>query len=217
MSPLPAATPGGPPPGGGGAPGQNLVLTFDNATITGVVSASIAHHYMLDPGVFTIGADEYYRLGEVINTPGPAVKNGVIVTLKNNSKWIVTKTSYLTKLTFEGNGATSAPAGYKVSLSVDGVPKLLKPGTYTGAIVLKVTPLKVFSGTSLAPRVLPATDWPATTHGSDLEKAASPDAAFSLTGGTAHEVETRAWWPLAPHEERCSKSWSCRPAEPPVS
>ncbi|MCE5252734.1 MAG: hypothetical protein LLG45_00765 [Actinomycetia bacterium] len=154
----PPGGPGGPPPGGGGAPGQNLVLTFDNATITGVVSASIAHHYMLDPGVFTIGADEYYKLGEVVNTPGPAVNNGVIVTLKNNSKWIVTKTSYLTKLTFEGNGAISAPAGYKVSLSVDGVPKLLKPGTYTGAIVLKVTPLKVFSGTSLAPRVLPATD-----------------------------------------------------------
>lgn len=154
----PPAGDGGPPPGGGGAPGQNLVLTFDNSAVTGVISAASAHHYMLEPGVFTIGADEYYKLGELTNTPGPAVNNGVIVTLKNNSKWVVTGTSYLTSLTFPGNGAISAPAGYSVSLSVDGTPKLLKPGTYTGAVVLKVSPLKVFSGTALAPRALPATD-----------------------------------------------------------
>jgi hypothetical protein len=132
---------GGPPPGGGGAPGQNLVLNFENSTITGTISASRAHHYLLEPGVFTIGAEDYFKLGEVTNTPGPAVNNGVIVALGNGSKWVVTGTSYLTKLTFDKLGAISAPAGYKVSLSVDGRAKLLRPGTYSGAIVLKVTPL----------------------------------------------------------------------------
>ncbi len=104
-----------------------MVLTFDNSTITGAISASTAHHYMLEPGVFTIGADEYFKLGEVTNTPGPAVNNGVIVALKNKSQWVVTKTSYLTKLSFDAYGAISAPAGYKVSLSVNGVPTLLRP------------------------------------------------------------------------------------------
>ncbi len=154
----PPGGPGGPPPGMGGALGQNLVLTFDNSTITGAISASTAHHYMLEPGVFTIGADEYFKLGEVTNTPGPAVNNGVIVALKNKSQWVVTKTSYLTKLSFDAYGAISAPAGYKVSLSVNGVPTLLRPGTYAGDLVLTVSPLKVFSGTALAPRALPATD-----------------------------------------------------------
>jgi hypothetical protein len=53
----------------------------------------------------------------------------------------VPATCYLTGLTIEKGAELSAPAGYKVSLTVDGVRKLLRPGTYAGAIALTVSPV----------------------------------------------------------------------------
>jgi len=150
--------PGGPPPGVGGAPGQNLVLNFENSSVTGTISASSAHHYMLDPGVFTIGADEYYKLGEVTNTPGPAVNNGVLVSLTKGSKWTVTQTSYLTRLTIEPGSSIEAAPGMTLSIRVNGKAILQKAGSYTGEIVLEVKPLSVFGGTSLRTLLGPATD-----------------------------------------------------------
>jgi len=121
-------------PGPFGPPSpRNLGLTFVNAVINGVITASETHH-----NISTITAGEYYELGEVTNTPGPAVNNGVIVDLTAGSTWTVTGTSYLTGLTVEAGSVITAPAGRSVTMTVGGVETAIAPGAYSGAIVLIV-------------------------------------------------------------------------------
>lgn len=112
---------------------RNLKLTLDNTTLTGQVSASSVKH------VGKVTEANYQELGHVTNTPCAAVNNGVIVELKNASKWTVTETSYLTSLTV-GEGCTlAAPAGKTLTVTVDGAETAVAAGqTYTGAIVLTV-------------------------------------------------------------------------------
>jgi hypothetical protein len=64
--------------------------------------------------------------------------NGIIVSLDADSKWIVDKTSYLTRLTIAKDGAVVAPKGYNVTMKIDGINKPIKAGTYKGKIVLTV-------------------------------------------------------------------------------
>jgi hypothetical protein len=112
--------------------GKNLVLKFEKADITGVMSSSAAKH-----AKDTITSADYALLGEVTNTPGVAVNNGVMVSLAD-SKWTVTGTSYLTGLTISAGSTISAPAGSKVTMRVNGSTKSIKPGSYKGKIVLAV-------------------------------------------------------------------------------
>lgn len=126
---------GGGMSGGGGSSGKNMALTFDNATITGVISASEAHHLKKE---LYVNEQDYRLFGVVTNTPHEAINNGVIISLKNGSDWTVTGTSYLTSLTVESGSTIAAPTGYKVSMTVDGVEKTISPGEYKGHIVLTV-------------------------------------------------------------------------------
>ncbi|WP_194238528.1 hypothetical protein [Streptomyces spongiae] len=71
--------------------GKNMVLTFEDTTIRGPVSASRTRHR-----VSTIDASKFQELGEVTNSAQAAVNNGVIVRLDSGSSWTVTGTSYLT-------------------------------------------------------------------------------------------------------------------------
>jgi hypothetical protein len=131
--------PGGPeggPGGPGGGPGsqgngydgvRNLGLTFDNAIITGIISASKALHR-----VEKVSKENCEELGEVINTAQPVVNNGVIVTLKNGSVWNVAGTSYLSSLTIEEGSQVVG------TLTVDGKETELLPGTYTGNLVVSL-------------------------------------------------------------------------------
>ena len=122
-------------PGPFGPPAaRNMGLTFKNATVMGVISASTTTNKYTD----TITAAEYKWLGEVDNAVGPAVNNGVIVSLDADSAWTVTGTSYLTKLTIAAGAAIAAPMGHTVTMTVDGVGTPIAAGTYTGAIVLTV-------------------------------------------------------------------------------
>jgi hypothetical protein len=125
--------------GGTGSVSKNLVLTFNNARITGMISASDALHYYNGKYYPKIGKADAKAFGSVINTPGTAVNNGVIVTLTNGSRWTVTGTSYLTGLTIEEGSTITAPKGNKVTMTVDGVAKTVEPGGYKGKIVLTVT------------------------------------------------------------------------------
>jgi hypothetical protein len=134
----PNATP--PIPAVGGAPsvkpppaGRNLILNLDLASISGVITASDARH-ALD----TITAEDYRQLGEVNNTPGAAINNGVIVSL-TKSTWTVTGTSYLTSLTIGDGSSVQAAPGSSIAMSVDGQPTPLAKGTYKGQIVLTLT------------------------------------------------------------------------------
>jgi uncharacterized lipoprotein YehR (DUF1307 family) len=120
-------------PGMGGAVSRNLVLTFSDSDITGVISAATARH--AKP---TITAGDYRLLGEVTNTPCPAVNNGVIVSL-TDSTWTVTGTSYLTSLTLDKDSAIATPDGRRLTLTVDGAERKIQTGTYKGDIVLSIT------------------------------------------------------------------------------
>ncbi|MFT3864361.1 MAG: hypothetical protein QM729_08815 [Solirubrobacterales bacterium] len=114
--------------------GKNLDLSFDDTHLTGVVSATEAHH-----AVSEIDSSEYHQLGEVTNTPSEVVNNGVVVDLEGASRWTVTGTSYLSSLTVGSGAKVVAPKGKSVTMTVDGVATAIVPGTtYTGQITLSV-------------------------------------------------------------------------------
>ncbi len=119
-------------PFGPGVQGKNLVLNFTaGATVTGVLSATQTKH-----NVDTITAANYQELGVVTNTASAVVNNGVIVDLSGKSKWTVTGTSYLSKLTVSADSSVVKRHG-SVTMTVNGVPTPIVPGTtYTGQIVV---------------------------------------------------------------------------------
>ncbi|MHC3472742.1 hypothetical protein ACYF6T_29185 [Streptomyces sp. 7R007] len=114
--------------------GKNMVLTFEDSTVEGVISATRAKHR-----VSSIDASTFYELGIVTNTAQAAVNNGAIVKLGGGSTWTVTGTSYLTSLTLASDAAVKAPRGKTVTMTVDGTETAIAAGgTYTGAITLTV-------------------------------------------------------------------------------
>lgn len=125
---------GGPAAPSIGAPprpsGRNLVLQLDHSSLEGRATASSARHE-----VRTITALEYARLGEITNTPEPAINNGVILAL-DHSTWTVTAASHLTSLTIDAASSVRAPGDDAVSMTVDGVPTPIRPGSYQGQIVV---------------------------------------------------------------------------------
>jgi hypothetical protein len=124
--------------GGISSGSKNLGLTFNNASITGVISASDALHYYISKYYPKIGIKDMMAFNRVINTPSAAVNNGVIVTLTNGSKWTVTGTSYLTTLVLDSSSSVTVRKGSSVSMTVDGAAKEIKAGTYKGNIVITV-------------------------------------------------------------------------------
>jgi len=117
-------------------PGLNLVLTLEQSSVEGVISATkTAHH------VSTIDATRYEQLGEITNTVQPVVNNGVLVTLGSGSSWTVTGTSYLSRLTLAADATVTGPHKHSaVSMTVDGTATTITPGnTYTGAITITIT------------------------------------------------------------------------------
>lgn len=120
-------------PSGGSASGINMVLNLSNAGITGIITSSRSRH-----AKDAINGDDYRLLGEVTNTPCPAVNNGVIVSM-TGSTWTVTGTSYLTGLTIGEGSSVTAPEGYRATMTVDGASKEIKAGTYRGDIIITVT------------------------------------------------------------------------------
>ncbi|MEU6350829.1 hypothetical protein ABZ896_16055 [Streptomyces sp. NPDC047072] len=114
--------------------GKNMVLTFEDSTVEGVISATRTKHR-----VSSIDASTFYELGIVTNTVQAAVNNGAVVRLNSGSTWTVSGTSYLTSLTLAADAAVKAPRGKTVTLTVDGTATALTPGTtYTGALTLTV-------------------------------------------------------------------------------
>lgn len=124
--------PGGfmPPPVSTKSP-INLILEFDNAAITGVISASSAKH-----AVPVITEENRIELGQVTNTACPAVNNGVILTLKNKSAWVLTGECFLTALAIDSSSSISGAGGKVAALYIDGVQTDIAPGTYKGNIKL---------------------------------------------------------------------------------
>jgi hypothetical protein len=121
-------------PGPGPATGLNLVLNFAASGVTGIITSTLATHF-----VDTITAANWWELGAVSNVAQPAINNGVIVSLAGGSRWTVTGTSYLTALSLDATSSVAAPRGKKVTMTVDGTVTAITAGaSYTGAIVLTV-------------------------------------------------------------------------------
>jgi hypothetical protein len=112
----------------------NMTLNLDNASITGVISASESHHP--SPKITKDNHREFHLLTD---TPRPAINNGVIVNLTNGSNWTVTGTSFLTRLVIDSSSSVTAREGLVVSMTVNGVETPVISGAYEGNIVLTGT------------------------------------------------------------------------------
>jgi hypothetical protein len=118
---------------------KNLGLTLNNSQFTGVISSSDASHYFNGKYYPKIGVKDMTVFNRVINTPGQAVNNGVIVTLTNGSTWTVTGTSYLTRLVIEKGSSIAAPPGHTLTMTVDGTPvSIMNAGEHRGNISITV-------------------------------------------------------------------------------
>ena len=124
---------GGMPGGGMGGSSKSFIPATDadgNYKVTG------DKKYDLYEGVI-VEKNALY-LGDLINTPAPAVNNGVIVSLANGTVWTVTGTCYLTSLTID-NASITAAEGSKVEMTVNGKKSEITTGqAYTGDIVLSL-------------------------------------------------------------------------------
>ncbi len=114
---------------------KNLLVSLSSAKVTGRISAA---EQAYREGLTIIDSSLREELGNVTQTPAPAVNNGVIVTLDADSVWIASGTSYLTKLELADGAFIAAPEGRSLVMTVDGVPTAPAAGTYTGSIVLEV-------------------------------------------------------------------------------
>ncbi len=113
---------------------KNLDVSLRGTKLTGRITASRAKH-----PAGRISKENCQELGNVVNTPCPVVNNGVIVSVLEGSVWTVTDTCYLSCLVLEAGSSLQAPAGKKLTLTVDGQARALVPGIYTGAITLTIS------------------------------------------------------------------------------
>jgi hypothetical protein len=125
----------------GGQAADRLEVTLGKgASLKGSISATSIIHIdeKGDQNThFTIR--EFYYLGHVTNRMFYNGGNDVSVTLKDGAVWTVTGTGAITGLTIGEGCKVTAPKGYKVTITIDGVKKPIKTGTYSGKIVLTVT------------------------------------------------------------------------------
>ncbi len=138
---------------------NDVSATFRNVTLRGNI-----YHAMTDLGKLTVrlhhaaiaGAiststtspcsgreptrKTYYLIGCVHNTLGPVHgAHGLSVMLGHRSRWTVIRTSYLNTLAIANGATISAAPGHSVTLRVDGKEQSIRPGRYTGDLVLQVT------------------------------------------------------------------------------
>jgi len=122
---------------------QAVDVTFENASITGVISSSFANHVDAKgqalAGGTVIKADTtldcHLGMGRLKNTAAPTVNNPVYLTLAKGSTWIASGTSYLSKLVIDESSSIKAEQG-AVTMTVNGVKTPIKAGAYEGKIVI---------------------------------------------------------------------------------
>ena len=119
---------------------KNLEINLKNCRYEGVASSAVQKHR---DDLTEITELTRIELSNVTQTAAPTVNNGVVVNIDRDSTWIVTGTSYLTKLTFEPGALLKAPAGQSVYITVDGneveYPECGgEGGEFVGKIVLKL-------------------------------------------------------------------------------
>ena len=126
----------------GNTPECHLNITFEKAAITGAITTATVTNAVGPNGEeITMKTPQLFKLiGEVKNTLCATSDNkGVTVSLDAASEWVVDKTSYLTALTVAKGASVTAPAGYTLFMTVDGVKTTVNAGEYKGKIVLTVS------------------------------------------------------------------------------
>jgi hypothetical protein len=122
---------------------SDVVVTFENANITGAVTTATSEHAVGPNGEEIVMQDEtdlYYLIGEVTHTYCATDNEyGMKVSIDGNSTWVVDETSYLTGLDIADGATITAPEGCSVSMTVDGVSKPIGAGSYKGEIALTVS------------------------------------------------------------------------------
>lgn len=114
---------------------KNLCLMLKDTTITGIISSATQKYR---DGLTLIDESNRREMSNITQTAAPTVNNGVIVTLDRTSRWMVTGTSYLTALELAPGAVVEAPAGKKLTATLDGQEIQLAPGSYQGKLVLTV-------------------------------------------------------------------------------
>ena len=125
----------------GGQAADKLEVTLGKgASLKGTISASSIIHVDKKGNQNThFTMKEYYYLGHAANKMFYNGGNDISVTLKDGAAWSVTGTGTITGLTIGEGCNITAPRGYSVTMTVDGVEKPIKAGAYNGKIVLTVT------------------------------------------------------------------------------
>jgi hypothetical protein len=118
-----------------------LIVDFRNATITGAITTAVVKNAAGPNGekVDMNHRELYNLIGDVTNTYcATNEKFGVNVSFDEKSSWVVGKTSYLTSLTIAKGATIKAAEGKSLTMTVNGVKKLIEAGSYKGKIVITV-------------------------------------------------------------------------------
>jgi hypothetical protein len=122
---------------------QAIDVTFENASITGVISSSFANHVDAEGqalvGGTVIKADStldcHLGMGRLKNTAAPTVNNPVYLTLAKGSTWTAPGASYISRLVIDESSSIKAADG-AVTMTVNGIETPIKAGAYEGKIVI---------------------------------------------------------------------------------
>ena len=96
---------------------KNLAVRLTGVRLTGAITAAHARHRAKR-------ITKYNRedIGAMIQTPAPAINNGVSVMLDSASTWTVTETCYLTRLELDAGAVLRAPDDSALQIIVDDQP-----------------------------------------------------------------------------------------------
>lgn len=112
---------------------KNLVINLAGSTVVGVISAATQKYR---DGLVIIDESNRLELSNITQTAARPVNNGVIVSLDEASRWIVTGRSYLTRLEIKSGAEIRGAEGKAVKMTVNGEETPVAPGMYRGIIEL---------------------------------------------------------------------------------
>lgn len=118
---------------------SSLDLTFNSSNFTGSFADG-------DKGLWNVNGLKYKNSKNIEsslngNYYGANSNFGISAKFSNNSNWIINKDSYLGKLTLDSSSKITAPKGFKVEMTVNGVKTSIEEGTYEGEVVLSLVKL----------------------------------------------------------------------------
>lgn len=118
----------------------SVTALFRNSHLTGAITEAATTHATASDGTeLSFSHPELYKLvGEFVHTYA-ATGKGMTVQLDGDSSWVVSKTSYLSRLVLATGARVRAPDGKTLTMTVNGVTQAIKAGQhYSGTIVLTV-------------------------------------------------------------------------------